>query len=281
MSVEDRLGLARALDFVEPGGTRDEQHSVPELPRRLTLRPRRDDRTEERDRLAVRTRRVDDGRADVEADGLHALVVALADPLVELGRVRRVGQSRVEPAVGKYALEQLATEWLLLVVDPVAERCVERPQRLAAVLPLDRDRDAYRTHAIGEPGAVLLRQVGAVLVEHGQAHHVKPNVDRADLLDLEKPSRGDPCPWTPRVEPHIRFDAVFRHCAIPFGKYRSRLRPLPFLRRQLSSWLPHGRCAEPLPPYRERLASRRFGQKGPRGIDMPGWSCSAWPEFAI
>ena len=44
---------------------------------------------------------------------------------------------------------------------------------------------------------------GQAAVEHGQGHHMPPDVDVADLLDLEDPAARDPRPRTDRIEPEI------------------------------------------------------------------------------
>src|ERR1700722_3947397 len=81
-----RLG-AGALELPEVRIGRERHRGVPQLAGLLAARNLREHRTEERHAVDV------DGRgADVVADGVHALVVALAQGLVVLVAGRRLGQ---------------------------------------------------------------------------------------------------------------------------------------------------------------------------------------------
>ena len=74
-----------------------------------------------------------------------------------------------------------------VVVDARAERGVQRTQDVVSAV-----RGGGRRHASRPPDhrldAVVVGRQFASLVEHGQAHHVEPDRDRPDLLDLEHPS---------------------------------------------------------------------------------------------
>src|SRR5689334_7645440 len=90
--IECRLCVPGPLDLVEAGGTGNEQRAVPELAGGLALGRRRDDGAEEGDPPAVRAGYVDDRRADVVADRLHARGVAGPQRLVVLGGLGRGGK---------------------------------------------------------------------------------------------------------------------------------------------------------------------------------------------
>src|SRR4051794_12436804 len=207
-SVELRSGVAGPLDLVEPRSTGDEQGAVPEPAGGLAFGRRGDDRAEEGDQVAVRPGYVDDRRTDVQADRRHALVVALAQRLVVLGGLGRGGEFGGQAGVGERRLEQGLPPGLLPDVDAGAERRVQRPEYVVAVLLLGGDGDPDRTPVLLEPFPVLLRQVVATLVEDRQAHHVEADVNRPYLLDLEQPAGGQPGPRARRVEPHVGGDAI-------------------------------------------------------------------------
>src|ERR1700704_2601676 len=122
-----RLGPA-ALELPEVRIGRERHRGVPQLARFLAARDLREHRAEEGDAVDV------DGRgADVVADRVHALVVTLAQRLVVLVGVCRLGQlggqSELLERLPDYDIEVLVVP----IVDPGAHRGVKRCQNLGAL----------------------------------------------------------------------------------------------------------------------------------------------------
>lgn len=91
-SVEDRVLISGALEFVEPGRGGYEYATVPQSACCFALRSWGDDRAEERD-----TADTDHRCADVVADAADAVVVGGSEYLVVFGR-RRGGGERCREA---------------------------------------------------------------------------------------------------------------------------------------------------------------------------------------
>src|SRR3954451_14737809 len=109
--LKDRADVAGALELVEARRAGDQQDAVPQLARRLALGGGGDDRAEEGDLLPLdRSRRVDDGRADIVADRLHAGVVAGPQGVVPGVAGGRVGERRVEAHLGQRLGVELLVE---------------------------------------------------------------------------------------------------------------------------------------------------------------------------
>ena len=123
--------------------------------------------------------------------------------VVVLGGVGRVGQGRVEAALGQRLDVQVVVEVALLDVPLGAERGVQVAQRGRAVLLLHGDADADRAPAPAEQLLVLLGQALAAGVEHRERHHAEGQVDVALLLDLEDPARADPGERAERIEVEV------------------------------------------------------------------------------
>lgn len=122
------------------------------------------------------------------------------------------GAGRVEAGVGQRGRVEVRTDLLPPYVHPLAERRVEGAEHVGAGPLLGRDADAD-----GAPGPihklpVFLGQFPA-LVQHGEAHHVEPDVHLTDLLHLQQPTGGQPRPRAGRVEPHVHGGTV-GHCGL-------------------------------------------------------------------
>ncbi len=95
-SFEDRADRPCALELVEARRACDQHDAVEELARGLSLGRRRHDRPEE-----GHLTHVDDGRADLVTDGVHARVVTLSQRLVVVGAGRGVRELGLEPDVAQ------------------------------------------------------------------------------------------------------------------------------------------------------------------------------------
>ena len=139
--------------------------------------------------------------ADVVADGVHALVVALAQRLVVLVGVGRLGQLGGQADLLQRLLDDDVEVLVVLVVDARAHRGVQRRQDLVTLGLLGRDRDPDRLPRLLEAFAVLLGQVFLFSLSTARLITWKLHLDVAHLLDLEDPARRDPAPRAQRVEP--------------------------------------------------------------------------------
>src|SRR5215471_3178016 len=198
-SIEDRIPGPGALQFEEPVGRGGQQHAVPEPCGRLAARDRRDHRPEER-----RAVHGDDRRADLVADPVHAVGVADPQGLVILDRIHRVGERIRQARLGERGLDHgPVIVRRLLVVEPGAERGVERAENLGPEFLLCRDTDTHRSPALGQQFPVHLGQTGFVLVEHGQGHNMPARPHGPELCHFENPARSYPGPRADRVEPEV------------------------------------------------------------------------------
>src|ERR1035438_10840152 len=84
-----------------------------------------------------------------------------------------------------------------------AQRGVEITQHTGAELLLGRDAHPYRAPSLRHELLVALRHVLFALVQHGQAHDMPADFDRAHLLHFQHPPRSNPRPGTQGVEPEI------------------------------------------------------------------------------
>src|SRR6185312_5247461 len=64
----------------------------------------------------------------------------------------------------------------------------------------------HRRPGTAEELAVIVAELVAALVEHGQAHHPPARGHRADRRDLVHPAGGDPRPRAEGVEPEVDGD---------------------------------------------------------------------------
>ena len=112
-------------------------------------------------------------------------------------------RSAGRPASVERGLDRRPVPLGLLVVEPRADRRVERQHRVGAELLLRGDAHPDRAPRLGHPLLVALRQVVPALVEHREAHHVPAGRHRAYLRHLQHPAGGNPGPRAQRVEPEI------------------------------------------------------------------------------
>src|SRR5690606_37566263 len=80
---------------------------------------------------------------------------------------------------------------------------VEPPPRRGTVLALDGDTDADRTPAAPDQLAIEVGQVGAAVVEHGQAHDAEHQTDRSLTFDLDQPARREPGERADRIDEEL------------------------------------------------------------------------------
>src|ERR1039458_6346355 len=119
-SFERRFVDAGALDLKEAGCTRDHHDAVVKFPRGLTLRSRRDDRSEKGDVVHV-----DDRCTDVVTDGVHAFGVTASQRFVEVHVVRGRYEIDFETDVGERLGDDLVPLLLLANVAACTHRRIE------------------------------------------------------------------------------------------------------------------------------------------------------------
>src|SRR6476620_3117147 len=255
-SAEVEVAGARALQLVEVGELRDGDRAVPQLTGLLAARDLGEDGAEERGPVDV------DGRgADVVTDGVHALMVALGDGVVERRVVPGLDQVGREADVGQRRGDGLLRELLAVVVAPGADGGVPVAEGLVVVVLGDLDRDADGLLGALQHLAVAVGDV-LVLVEVGQRHHVPLHVDVTDLLDLADPARGDPGERAERVEPEVSGSHVHNNSPRrPPIRHRSGFRHTPVAGCP-HAW-PQSRPGRTPPPRRPPARNAVHGRPGP------------------
>src|SRR5674476_1346230 len=205
---EDWVHGAGALELKEARICRHLDNPVEQVARGLTLGGRRDDRTEHAHAVDA-----DHGRADIHAHRIHALVMRCVQRLVVHVGLRLVGDGGVEAHLCERRPYGFGRLRLFSQVEPGAEGGVEVPQRLGAVLLLDRDAGPYADPRLEVHHLLVVVWHVTPTVQHREAHHVEGRPDVTNLLDLEHPPGCHPRPRAERVEPEIYGCRHGDHCA--------------------------------------------------------------------
>ena len=168
--------------------------------------------------------------ADLVTDRVHALVVGLLQRVVVVGGVGGVSQLGGQAGLRQRLLDHGAVKFPALVVMARAQRGVQRQHHVRSELLLGGDAHTDRSPAAREHLLVVVGQLIAARVQHGQRHHVPADADVADLLDLEHPAGGDPRERAERVEPEPDLGGGGR-CGLR-SSHRPHLTPLMWAARR-------------------------------------------------